>query len=264
MEVALVDYPAPTGGVTLRVEAGSVDPGDDTTVRVLLDSDAPVQAVSFGLAYDATDITVDAIEVGHALEQLACGAGPDYFFGALVPGGLTVTAAFDIAPPFEGAVLPPASEQPVARLLVSTAAIPSTTGTDWVFSGALGAGVIPVALEVTVDGALVVPATTDGTTNFILGTGAFTRGDCNDDGSRDIADAIAVLGYLFPGAGGPVVLPCEDACDGNDDGSLNVADAIAVLNSLFGSPAVPLPPPSACGPDPTADSLICPAVTSCP
>ena len=76
----------------------------------------------------------------------------------------------------------------------------------------------------------------------------FTRGDTNADGGVNIADAIFLLGNLFPSGGPPSVLVCLDAADGNNDGGVNIADAISILNSLFGAPVTPLPAPSAsCG-----------------
>ncbi len=90
-----------------------------------------------------------------------------------------------------------------------------------------------------------------------------TRGDSNDDGMVNIADAVFLLSSLFP-TGAGVDLPCEDAADANDDGTLNIADAIATLQSLFGSPPAPLPSPTSCGVDPSADALGCDVGTSCP
>lgn len=88
------------------------------------------------------------------------------------------------------------------------------------------------------------------------------RGDCNNDGTINIADAITALGILFP-AGPPPVPDCAEACNANDDDMFNIADAIALLGSLFGSPPIPLPAPgSTCGFDPTptlpCDSSACP------
>lgn len=94
----------------------------------------------------------------------------------------------------------------------------------------------------------------------------FRRGNCNNDLSIDIADAVALLALLFP-TGTPPVPGCADACDSNDDGSLDIADAVQLLSSLFGSPPVVLPAPSCvCGPDPTADALDCVAYNAldCP
>ena len=93
----------------------------------------------------------------------------------------------------------------------------------------------------------------------------FVRGDCNDDGTSNIADAIALLGFLFP-TGAPTVILCDDACDGNDDENLDIADAVAILGALFGTPAVPLPAPGVCGPDPdgVGGALGCDFFGECP
>ncbi|MGE3167013.1 MAG: hypothetical protein AB7O52_19070 [Planctomycetota bacterium] len=94
----------------------------------------------------------------------------------------------------------------------------------------------------------------------------FRRGNCNNDVSIDIADAVALLTLLFP-PGAPPTPACFDACDANDDGVLNIADGIQLLSSLFGSPPVVLPAPSCvCGADPTADGLDCSAynLLDCP
>lgn len=83
----------------------------------------------------------------------------------------------------------------------------------------------------------------------------FVRGDCNGDGSLNIADAIGALGLLFNPGGLP---PCSDACDANDDGSFNIADIVAVLEFLFDPGTLGLPEPfGGCGPDPTVDTLDC-------
>jgi len=81
----------------------------------------------------------------------------------------------------------------------------------------------------------------------------FVRGDANQDTKVDIADAIAVLSYLFGPSG---MLPCLDAADVNDDERINVADPIRLLMYLFGG-GVPLPPPLQCGPDPQGSALGC-------
>jgi len=104
-----------------------------------------------------------------------------------------------------------------------------------------------------------------------LGRGGSTnpqmvRGDTNDDGGVNIADAVYLLGNLFPGPGGSNVLDCLDAADANDDGGLNIADAVALLGSLFGAPATPLPFPNAadgCGEDP-GQNLGCVQFDNCP
>jgi len=90
----------------------------------------------------------------------------------------------------------------------------------------------------------------------------FTRGDANDDGNRNIADAISILGYLFGGDAAPT---CQDAADANDDGNLNIADAITILGHLFGGTGDLAAPFPGCGEDPTdTDTLPKCEYTHCP
>ena len=92
----------------------------------------------------------------------------------------------------------------------------------------------------------------------------FIRGDCNGDGSVNIADAVFVLGSLFPGTGTAPQATCRDGCDGNDDGEINISDPVVILGAIFGIPPTPLPAPSSCGTDATADALECVVQPSCP
>lgn len=92
----------------------------------------------------------------------------------------------------------------------------------------------------------------------------FQRGDCNNDGARNIIDPYRLLEYLFPPASGPMALPCTKACDVTDDGSIDMADTVTLLSTLFPSgQSVPWNPPGSCGVDPTADLLTCPT-SICP
>src|SRR5262245_13459074 len=76
----------------------------------------------------------------------------------------------------------------------------------------------------------------------------FYRGDCNlsaeSDGTAvDIADAAALVSYLFGESGGPpFVPPCMDACDANDDGVVDMSDPLYVINFIFRLGPFPPPP----------------------
>ncbi|MGE3966409.1 MAG: peroxidase family protein [Planctomycetota bacterium] len=94
---------------------------------------------------------------------------------------------------------------------------------------------------------------------FVVPT--FQRGDCNQDGALDIADAVSMIGYLF---GGAPDLGCEDACDMNDDGVHNIADVIFPVTHLFQAGPAPPAPFGICGRDPSADGLGCYTFSSCP
>lgn len=105
-------------------------------------------------------------------------------------------------------------------------------------------------------------------TNFAGETGSielrppeatFVRGDCNDDGTINISDAVFLLGALFVEA---AAIPCGDTCDANDDGAWNISDPVSILLALF-SDTTPLPGPGSCGEDPTPDLLDCGSFSSC-
>ncbi|MEM7165762.1 MAG: hypothetical protein AAF581_09875 [Planctomycetota bacterium] len=93
----------------------------------------------------------------------------------------------------------------------------------------------------------------------------FRRGDVNDDGATNIADAVYLLGHLFA-VGSPNAINCRDAADANDDAAINISDAVTILNSLFVQASQPLPPPYYdCGTDPTAaDGIDCLIQQACP
>ena len=95
----------------------------------------------------------------------------------------------------------------------------------------------------------------------------FTRGDINDDGGVNIADAIFGLGILFPQPGSPPnVANCQASADANDDGAVNIADMISLLGVLFPQPGTmpSIPAPTLCGVDPTPDMLTCDTTNNCP
>ena len=90
---------------------------------------------------------------------------------------------------------------------------------------------------------------------------AFIRGDVDNNGEVNPADATAILNFLNLG----IPIPCLDAADSNDDGAINVTDATFLLNSLLiGSVPIPAPGPHVCGFDPTADTLGCAQYTCIP
>ena len=81
----------------------------------------------------------------------------------------------------------------------------------------------------------------------------FVRGDANEDGERDIGDAVAILEKLFFGA---PASDCPDVLDANDDGFRDISDAMLLLGWLFLGGA-PVPDPNELGQDPTEDDDLC-------
>ncbi len=82
----------------------------------------------------------------------------------------------------------------------------------------------------------------------------FIRGDVTQDGKLDIADPIALAGYLFQGRAEP---QCLDAADVNDDGKLNLTDAVQALDYLFKGKSPPASPFPDLGKDESIDELTC-------
>jgi len=81
----------------------------------------------------------------------------------------------------------------------------------------------------------------------------FRRGDSNDDGKIDLADAVHLLQNLFSGGDPP---PCKDAADSDDNGELSVTDTVRTLDYLFrGGAQLPAPGSVSCGEDETPDGF---------
>ena len=76
----------------------------------------------------------------------------------------------------------------------------------------------------------------------------FIRGDANNDKELGIADAMAILNWLYQGADAP----CIEASDVNADGDVGLDDAVSLLNHLFQGG----PPPGGHYPDTEASCAL--------
>jgi aminopeptidase N len=56
------------------------------------------------------------------------------------------------------------------------------------------------------------------------------RGDCNDDGTVNVSDAVYIINYIF--AGGPAPDPLLSG-DPNCDNDVNISDAVYIINYIF-------------------------------
>ena len=144
-------------------------------------------------------------------------------------------------------------------------------GPGSVFFEVAGLGNFPCPdVEVTDENDVADPTERTDPTGFrvlALGQGTqFLRGDADASGSvAGIVDGVFLLTFQFvPGSPAP---PCMSAADADDSGSVNgLVDGLYVLNFQFvpGSPPPPDPGPTACGPDPTDDPLVCETYLTCP
>ena len=97
----------------------------------------------------------------------------------------------------------------------------------------------------------------------------FERGDANDDGIQNIADAVNIVYNVVPGLQGDptqyVKILCPDSGDANADGQMNLGDAIFLIDWQFRGGPAPAAPFGVCGTTNTSTDVTCPpASTSCP
>lgn len=88
---------------------------------------------------------------------------------------------------------------------------------------------------------------------------AFVRGDANESGDREIADAVFVLSFLFVGGRAP---SCEKSADINGDEEVELSDAVYLLAFLFLGGLEPPAPFPECGRDNTGP-LTCDSFRAC-
>lgn len=217
------------------------------------------QGFSFGIGHDSALLTATAVNLGAILQAMNGGSGAEYFQAGIEVDGCTVGCIYD----FQGGVT---TTYQVATEVVSidydtvaAALAGSAPGSSQATTLMPIAGLGPngVTLVMVVDGQSVSMQSQAGVVTLVA-TGGFDRGDCNDDGNYDIADAITLLDNLF--LGGDV--NCDDACDGNDDELKDIADPVYFLSSLF--IGGPMPPGNGtCAPDPTEGTLGCDVFNSC-
>jgi hypothetical protein len=189
------------------------------------------------------------------------------------PGELVIGILVDALPPFLGQYLPPSSE--FLKLICVDFKVLETAGCDVVTgitfcNGANGAGKVPTNNLASVYNHSWPMTPWAGSASIITlrSHPKFVRGDCNFNSidhlastgkdAVDIADAAAIISYLFQTGDYQFQPPCLDACDANDDGRVDLADSVFVLRYMFKFDKKP-PEPFEVSPgvDPTPDRLTC-------
>ena len=217
-----------------------------------------VAAFSMALAHDPAELTVRTIEVTGAAAALNGGSGPEFVGPNLLADGVTIGTVFS----FTGAdSLFLGSETALVRVEYVTVA------STWLGNEAGGTsavalrndlGVPPVENLLVIDGRSYEAelATSAVSLTAVLST-PFRRGDCNNDTSSNIADAIWLLNYLFLGGASGT---CLGACDTDGDASLGLVDAVLLLQHWMAGGPPPAAPYPDCGTDDAAD---CEGYPSC-
>ncbi|HIG06227.1 MAG TPA: hypothetical protein EYQ08_10960 [Planctomycetes bacterium] len=227
-----------------------VEPGDTA---------AETQGFSLGVAHDAAVLEATAVDYGASLASLEGGTGPEFFNVGIISGGITVGCIYD----FQGGAFI-GFDTPTEAVLVQYDTVPGAlVGTppgasiSTTLTPTSGLGPTGVTMVMVVDGQSIDMTGQAGSV-LLTAIGGFNRGDCNDDFSFNIGDAITLLDGLFLGG----VIVCANACDSNDDNQGNIADAVHMLAALFNGGPMP-PGTGSCAPDPTPGALGCEDYTSC-
>jgi hypothetical protein len=200
---------------------------------------------------------------------------------------LIIGVLVDALPPFDGQTIPPLPTlQRVGCVKFDIVDSAANCGQccDIKFTDGLnGRGKVPIKNLISVENVSRGPQTKP-CKICIVDKERFFRGDCNfsrmGSMSVDIADAAAVVSFLFLPGTWKFQPPCLDACDCNDDGRVDLADAVCILQFLFQGGNFPPAPgpglelttdpnpnmvrPSPAGTDDTPDKLDCKGGGGCP
>ena len=169
----------------------------------------------------------------------------------------------DELPPFDGQQAPASATPLLLGTLSGSIPAGATMGTSYpveFIDGLDGSTGTPVDNRVWIQG-FDYPANGNASSVDVeqpAGT-PFVRGDCNDDGGIDVADAVSFLDIAISGSGGSFV--CDGACDTNNDGALDIADAVYSLTFQFSGGPDPAAPFPDCG---ISIGEECDSFTACP
>ena len=166
-----------------------------------------------------------------------------------------IGSLFDVSPPFEGATLPPSDELRLINLIfdVSSDAPQGETTRVRLVNDKRISRIFNIFV---VDGFRRLPALKGAAVKVRVVEPpfpkVFVRGDFDDDGVVNVADAVSLLSFLFQGGRSPV---CDDAADVSDQGRIDVSSAVTLLNFLFAGGRAPAAPYPNKGLDPSEDAF---------
>lgn len=220
----------------------------------------PIRGSLLTVTYDADQIDVTDVQIeGTDSRAFTGGIEPDFDFRTINDDGVhnyvVIVTLWDVLPPFEIIDVPPVGLASLGRIVFDVNPVISAgTELDIRLEGGVGDPVLNNNYTVQLDRLVSKhPLLINGAVT-VKELPLFIRGDFNNSGRLDLADAIGVLKYLFAQADKP---ECKDSADANDDGNISISDAITVLRYLFVNGPPPKAPFPLAGIDPTQDDLDC-------
>jgi hypothetical protein len=249
--------------------------GGTAAVDVLVASECAVTRITFGMAFDPTQMTIVNVEPSAEVRAMRGGLGPQFWRVEMQPETescesveaavvVAMAESLDVA---SATGLAAGEQTSVVRLVFETSPDAELqTSLDVRFVSCLTVDDVPLYGRVYC-GNIPMPLTSRGTSLGVADQ-CFTRGDYNGDGARDISDVITTLLFLFGGERAPTPPTCLDACDLDDSGKIDVTDALAHRRRFFeGEPGRPDIAgglqDGTCSPDFGEDGLSCESSGAC-
>ncbi len=239
----------------LKVPLINVFAGEQDVLHPILATNAEeLQGFQVVIGFDFDVTPIESLTLEGSLTESEF---PEFVITEITPNGadstLVMAVILDVAKPFTGRVLRAGTNSVIASMEYSVP-IGLSVGDESAILFLPMVGSPPIFNVFNAeDGSSILPLLVDGgiTVSTIAST-TFLRGDMNLGGTLDLADAIAILVYLFASGSPP---QCLDAADVNDSGNIDIADPISLLTYLFFNGASPPYPFPGEGLDSTADGL---------
>ncbi len=218
----------------------------------------PIHGLSISLAHDETIINATAITEASPISAL----DPDFAGGAIVDGGVTFGVIFSFGGTTSLDVMTQTNIMAVTYSGCVSQLIGERDPVDVPLTWTpLGSPLVFNTVATDSEGTLVDAEGVDGGITLQPDLSPlFVRGNCNNDDTVNIADAIHALDSLFAAAS----CPCPRACDANEDGGFDIGDAIYFLSYLFAGGSAPSEPFPSCGIGAGEDSVLACDSAVCP
>ena len=250
------------------IDDSTAIPGSHAEAIVRLNNQLHIQGFQSAISWDSTIFShVSEDTSGLDIEILLAPLEVEFFTSThddnFQPGiGWAACAAiFDFSPPFTGQTLAPGSGNSIVRFTLQVVADNALIGSCSEVSPVNGMGQPVIHNILTIDGISTMPGLQGGTLCFVDAV-AFIRGDGNDDGTLNLADAIFLINYFFDDG---LASGCSSAADANSDFTVDLGDVIYLINHQFLDGDAPGSPWPSCGADPAGESGIdCDSYTNCP
>ncbi|MGE3166175.1 MAG: hypothetical protein AB7O52_14810 [Planctomycetota bacterium] len=232
---------APSG--TISVAAGATG---STTASVVFDNTgaSDVDGWSFGVCHDGAVVSLTGFTNSALVQTINAGMMPGFGSTSLV-GAATGGTQGIVIDLFGAVKLAPGTGYAFVDATYTNLA--GTEGQTAAVAICNTLGNPPVADVIVISGASITPTEAAGSIAVVeVVEPMFIRGECNGDGTYDIADGVFTLNFLFQGGS---TSSCVEACDANNDGTVDSADAVYTFTYQFFDGPAPAAPFPGCGID---------------